>query len=134
MTTEDYIGYYIYSSNPTQHVMEMSLIINGSAVDGRGIDDVGRFTISGSKTGEDISWVKSYDTHSIRYRGWEQDGMIMGTWSLGVWGSGGFLLRPRRGPGRSIKGEVAEPISVALPFGSALAQLVRSTRETGTAG
>ena len=91
--------------------MEMNLSFAGSLLVGRGIDDVGMFTISGTHSGTECSWSKSYDSHSIEYAGTLADGRIWGTWSGGS-NKGGFMIWPRKGNGPEAGEEVSEPIQV----------------------
>jgi len=98
----DWIGYYNYGDGLVPHAMELSLSFSGSSLSGRGIDDVGRFTIGGTYSGDVCSWIKTYSSHSVQYTGYLDGGHIWGTWTL-AWESGGFTIRPK--PAREAKFE-----------------------------
>lgn len=107
----DWIGYYNYGDTQAPHTMELNLSFVGNQLSGRGIDDVGKFTISGTHSGADCSWTKTYDTHSIEYEGCLEEGRIWGTWSAG-WNRGGFMIWPRKGNRSEIEVEKPEVINV----------------------
>jgi hypothetical protein len=96
MQNGKWIGFYNYDSESARHNMEMSLSVSGSTIVGIGTDDISRFRILGTVIGENINWIKSYDTHSIEYRGCLENGKIWGTWSGGFLMQGGFMLWPRK--------------------------------------
>lgn len=91
----DWIGYYNYGDGLAPHAMELSLSFSGSSLSGRGIDDVGHFTVQGGCSSDTCSWIKTYSSHSIKYQGFvEGDQSIWGTWSAGL-SSGGFKIWPK---------------------------------------
>jgi len=107
----DWIGYYNYGDSQSPHTMELNLTFVGKQLSGRGIDDVGKFTINGTSSGDGCSWTKSYDTHCIEYEGCLEKGCIWGIWFAG-WNRGGFMIWPRKGNGPGIEEEKPEVINV----------------------
>jgi hypothetical protein len=107
----DWVGIYNYGDNQANHTMEMNLSFAGGVLAGRGIDDVGMFTIRGTHSAADCFWTKTYNTHSVEYQGTLEGGRIWGTWHAGS-NKGGFNLWPRKGNGPEAEEEVSEPIQV----------------------
>ena len=100
----DWIGFYNYGDSQAHHTMELNLLFAGSLLSGRGIDDVGKFTIGGTKNASECFWTKTYATHGVEYRGALEGGRIWGTWSAGL-NKGGFMIWPRKSNGLEAEGE-----------------------------
>ena len=107
----DWIGFYAYGDSQAHHTMELNLSFAGSLIAGRGIDDIGMFSISGTHTGAGCAWTKSYAIHSVKYLGSLEDGKIWGTWSAGC-NHGGFLIWPRKNPNVAAKSEASKLVVV----------------------
>jgi hypothetical protein len=121
----DWIGYYNYGSQQTRHHMELNLQFQGSVISGGGMDDVGRFSISGCILGLDVSWTKSYQSHSVEYQGSLDNNRIWGTWII-VFEHGGFLIWPRNGgDGGQRERPEAKPIEKEWLIGFPFAQPAR---------
>jgi hypothetical protein len=114
----DWIGYYTYGDGQAHHTMELNLSLAGGLLSGRGIDDVGGFTISGTCSESACSWTKTYGTHSIEYEGSLDEGRIWGTWAAG-WNRGGFMIWPRKRPGVETERESV----VLIQIGESVPQL-----------
>jgi hypothetical protein len=103
----DWIGFYTYGDGGAHHTMEMNLAFSGSVLIGRGMDDIGMFSISGSHAGSGCAWTKSYESHCIEYQGVLEDGRIWGTWSAGS-NCGGLMIWPRKNPNVAVESEFNE--------------------------
>jgi hypothetical protein len=121
----DWIGYYCYGSSQARHTMELNLCFQGGSLSGRGIDDVGQFSISGTRSGGDCSWTKSYARHSVEYVGIIEENRIWGTWNIDGGGSGGFMLWPRKGNGLKSQGEATEEVVTQEQFPTLVVQPLR---------
>jgi antitoxin component YwqK of YwqJK toxin-antitoxin module len=75
--------------------MGMVLAFGGGKVSGSGTDDINNFLIEGSYDEKKMTatWIKTYPSHKVDYRGDYKDGRLNGTWHIGN-ASAGFLLRP----------------------------------------
>ena len=81
-----------------QAMTPLTLHFSAGAVSGEGRDRVGPFTFDGEyneSTGE-VRMVKQYlGRHTVLYVGHSDgEGSIQGTWSMGKYWTGPFLLRP----------------------------------------
>jgi hypothetical protein len=73
----------------------MHLGFSGTEVQGTGSDDIGKFSIRGTYTGEngEAMFTKTYVSHVVQYRGFYEQGRIWGVWTLeGL--RGGFQIWP----------------------------------------
>lgn len=74
--------------------MELGLREAASSLSGGGMDDVGRFSIAGSRTAARVTWIKRYATHAVDYSGDFDGHFIRGTWRLEDGFTGSFCLWP----------------------------------------
>lgn len=76
----------------------LTLNFDGLNVTGEGRDLVGTFTFEGVYFDGAVSLVKQYvGMHSVRYEGKSDgEGVIAGTWNIGEWIHGSFVLMPAR--------------------------------------
>jgi hypothetical protein len=91
-------GFYNYTGPEDRHRMDLNLTFAEGRVIGDGIDDVGRFVISGryDATDHECNWTKTYPgSHDVRYRGFGDSNGIWGTWEIPPWTKGGFHIWPR---------------------------------------
>lgn len=91
-------GFWVQEHYGRQAMTPFALHFADGRITGEGRDMVGRFTFSGAydeATGA-VRLVKQYvGKHRVLYVGQpDGEGSIQGTWSIGPWGSGPFLLRP----------------------------------------
>jgi hypothetical protein len=90
-------GYYLYGDAGFQHRMDMHLTFSlDGRIDGEGIDDVARFTMSGvfDAASSQARWTKAYiGMHTVEYAGLYCGKSICGEWTLGG-GTGGFWIWP----------------------------------------
>lgn len=102
--------------------MSLALRFAGGAVDGAGADCVGAFTLRGMYSVEsgEVTWVKSYATHGVDYRGAaETQHGIWGLWRLASWHRGGFQIRPLgHATGESAGAEAEVETPAAEPVGA----------------
>lgn len=93
-----WVGYYMYSASPGRHRMELGLTFSQGKVTGRGTDDIGLFTITGSYDVKELeaTWWKGYPgSHRVWYRGFREGKGIWGTWEIPPDGRGGFHIWPK---------------------------------------
>jgi hypothetical protein len=90
-------GYFVYTSNPQRWKMDLDLRFANGLLQGGGSDAVGSFTLRGSYDVEslEVSWVKSYATHDVSYRGFREGRGIWGTWTIQSDRTGGFMIWPK---------------------------------------
>ncbi|QJW94079.1 hypothetical protein [Frigoriglobus tundricola] len=91
-------GFWVHSTVGRGPMEPLTLRFAAGAVTGDGRDVVGPFTFFGEydeATGE-VRMAKQYlGKHCVLYVGRpDGEGSIQGTWSIGPFGSGPFLLRP----------------------------------------
>ena len=87
-------GWYAYAGNGLHHPMELRLSQKADRVTGAGSDDIGQFTVRGRCADDgNLSWLKSYLTHSVDYEGRCQGRFIRGAWRL-AGATGTFCLWP----------------------------------------
>jgi len=91
-------GFWVQQELGRQAMTPFFLHFNGSEIEGSGKDIVGRFSFSGTvdeQTGN-IVMVKQYiGRHRVIYRGQpDGEGSIQGTWQIGRFHTGPFLIRP----------------------------------------
>jgi hypothetical protein len=103
-------GFYNYGSSSRRHPMELRLSFSGGRIGGDGIDDVGRFVITGSCDGAgECFWTKCYPgSHDVSYRGFREGKGIWGTWEIRPFSRGGFHIWPEGEHGDSETEEAAE--------------------------
>jgi hypothetical protein len=92
-------GYWEQAGWGRQPMRELVLRFADGAVEGEGVDCIGRFTFAG-EYGRDgsVTLVKQYvGRHRVLYRGsYDGEGTIFGRWSIGEHWSGPFALSPDR--------------------------------------
>lgn len=127
-------GFYLQYWLPGRHPMELDLTFSDGAVDGKGEDTVGPFTIAGQYdlvTGE-CKWAKQYiGRHCVYYKGVNEGAGIWGVWELpqmmGLFTDrGGFHVWPQ-GDVVEEESEEAEQVLLTLMrkhFGSKLIRAV----------
>ncbi|HVT10832.1 MAG TPA: hypothetical protein VHE55_01085 [Fimbriimonadaceae bacterium] len=76
--------------------MRLKLRFSDGCLAGGGADRIGSFDIVGAYDSNDaVTFVKSYRTHRVRYRGKWDGAMIAGTWNIvGEMASGSFEIWP----------------------------------------
>ncbi len=92
-------GFFLQSSLPGKHWMELRLTFQGGVVKGEGRDRVGEFLIHGKydTTEGKAWWSKRYiGRHDVAYLGYNEGRGIWGTWELTTppW-RGGFHIWPK---------------------------------------
>ncbi|MBN9120999.1 MAG: hypothetical protein J0I06_17920 [Planctomycetes bacterium] len=91
-------GFWVQKEYGRQPMVPFTLRFADGKVRGDGRDMVGRFTFSGvySETTGAVRMVKHYlGKHVVLYVGQpDGEGSIQGTWSIGHYDTGSFLLRP----------------------------------------
>jgi hypothetical protein len=94
-------GFWVQEHWGRQAMTPFTLQFTAGRVTGEGRDMVGRFTFSGEydETTGEVRMVKQYlGKHQVLYVGRpDGEGSIQGTWSIGEYYTGPFLLRPRIG-------------------------------------
>ena len=91
-------GFWVQTVYGRQPMRTFTLRFAEGKVSGEGRDVIGRFTFSGiyNETTGAVRLVKQYvGKHAVLYVGQpDGEGSILGTWSIGPYCSGSFLLRP----------------------------------------
>jgi hypothetical protein len=91
-------GFWVQELWGRQAMTPFALTFAAGTVTGSGRDVVGRFTFSGeyNETTGEVRLVKQYiGKHAVLYIGRpDGEGSIQGTWSIGKYTTGPFLLRP----------------------------------------
>jgi hypothetical protein len=110
-------GFYNYGVGTGRYRMDLSLAFSNGTMSGDGVDNVGRFLISGhydNQSGE-CSWTKTYiGAHDVYYRGFREGKGIWGLWEL-TSVSGGFQIWPLGEEGAEQEAEsVEEPVLTEL--------------------
>ena len=109
-------GFYLYGFGMVpRHRMSCVLTFSRGQVSGSGLDDVGRFTWSGTY---DVSagrcrLHKRYATHVVVYDGYVEAQGMWGIWELSR-SRGGFRLWPQ---GSKAQQEEEEQVELSLPTG-----------------
>ena len=90
-------GYFVYKASPGRWKMDLDLRFANGVMQGAGSDAVGTFTIRGSYSVESLeaTWVKSYASHDVSYRGFREGRGIWGTWTIRPDWTGGFMIWPK---------------------------------------
>jgi len=92
-----WIGFYVYSrSRQQRHRMDLALTFAVGRITGDGIDDFGKFVISGRYDGQNgqCHWAKRYvGAHDVFYKGYREGRGIWGTWEI-TFTTGGFHIWP----------------------------------------
>jgi hypothetical protein len=86
-------GYYRQMGG--EHRMAPVLSIDQGAIRGGGTDLVGPFTIAGTIFGQEVLFLKAYESHVVAYEGRFEGDTIVGRWKLPLQ-SGEFRLWPIR--------------------------------------
>ncbi len=92
-----WVGFYNYQPGD-KHRMDLHLSFANAVVTGTGKDDVGPFVVNGRYDAKSCEcyWTKTYPgSHDVFYRGFREGKGIWGTWEIGVYGHGGFIIWPR---------------------------------------
>lgn len=78
------IGYYEQNEELTQMKFSYFECQSDGTVTGKGKDEVGKFVISGTHKGPDVTFTKQYiGQHALKYTGKkDQAGAISGKWEL----------------------------------------------------
>ncbi|MEZ0227008.1 MAG: hypothetical protein ACAI25_00160 [Planctomycetota bacterium] len=115
-------GFYTYPGSHQRHRMDLRLDFKSARITGSGVDDIGRFAISGHYDVETLkcTWKKTYlGAHTVLYDGAYDLGSIYGMWTLPST-KGGFRIWPgARGEGEARYVEAAEdaPVEESLHVG-----------------
>ena len=106
----DWEGFYLYAAGPSakRHQMAFKLNFSDGVVTGSGSDEVGTFSWNGEydTTSMVVRMVKKYPSHPVFYDGRADTNGIYGTWSLELFGRGGFHIWPKKGE------ETAEEVAI----------------------
>jgi hypothetical protein len=108
-----WVGFYNYRPGD-RHRMDLQLEFTNGQMTGEGIDDIGRFVISGryDVANRECHWTKSYvGAHDVFYHGFREGKGIWGTWEVLLM-SGGFHIWPK---GESEGDEEAATIEASMP-------------------
>lgn len=92
-------GHWEQAEYGRQQMRDLTLTFTGQVIDGSGYDVVGEFTFAGLvRDGGAVELVKQYHgQHAVVYHGqYDGEGTIAGTWSIGWFWRGSFVLRPER--------------------------------------
>ncbi|MBI2932408.1 MAG: hypothetical protein HYY16_12220 [Planctomycetes bacterium] len=110
-------GYYVYGHTPGRHRMDLDLRFLNGLIDGAGVDDIAAFVIRGHYDGEklEVRWHKRYATHDVFYRGFREGRGIWGTWEIGPFARGGFMIWPK-GIGEGAEAVAEEEVSPPIPL------------------
>ena len=78
----EWVGFYLQSGE--RYRQDLRLQFTDGRVSGSGDDNVGVFAIRGHYDAEslEVTWTKSYATHSVWYRGFREIKGIWGTWEI----------------------------------------------------
>jgi hypothetical protein len=103
-------GFYTYVQGSTadQHHMPCTLDFVEGALHGRGSDDVGVFSFTGTYDTRSMTcqMTKKYATHTVDYQGCVDENGIWGSWTMHGW-KGGFHLWPKEAKQEKEKESVA---------------------------
>jgi hypothetical protein len=112
-------GFYTYQRPTDRHRMDLRLDFKSGHIHGDGIDDIGRFGISGTYDAESLAcrWRKNYvGAHTVIYEGAYDLGSIYGMWTIPPSSKGGFRIWPgARGEGEARYVEAEEEIPIEEP-------------------
>lgn len=91
-------GFWHQEQYGRQSMTAFTLRFLDGEVTGEGRDIIGRFTFAGGydiRTGEVVLLKQYVGKHRVTYRGRpDGEGCIQGTWSIGEYWTGSFLMRP----------------------------------------
>ena len=108
-------GFYLQSGH--RHEQRLHLSFTQGRIRGTGIDDLGRFSITGryDLDSREALWTKHYlGGHDVHYRGFREIRGIWGTWDIDDVYRGGFHIWPLgEGEGLHESAEEREPVPVA---------------------
>jgi hypothetical protein len=100
--THHWTGYWEQRGMGRQPMEDLSFQLAGGLIRGGGSDIIGLFTFYGrmEQDGRVLMMKQYIGRHAVAYEGqYDGEGTIFGTWSIGAWDSGDFMLRLSRTEG-----------------------------------
>lgn len=106
----EWVGFY--QQFGMKHRQDLVLTFSQRILAGEGLDGIGPFVVRGHYDPEErtASWIKSYASHTVFYKGYRETKGIWGTWEV-VGMRGGFHIWPRS-EGEALAEEEAEELEL----------------------